>query len=114
MGDHPVDKVYHLGDLILLEPAGGDGWGTHTYARGLEGRAAVKGHHVLIDGDVSLHQGVFHQLAGDFGELVAQVYEHAVVISTPRDNGVSQLGKALGHGGSVGLHLLLVGFEFGF
>ena len=70
--DGTDDVVNHVDDerhLVFLQATGGNGRCTDAQTRGQERRAAVEGHHVLVDGDACAHEGLLSHLAGQLGEF---------------------------------------------
>ena len=101
-----VDHVHDDGHVGLLQATGGDGGRSDAQTAGLEGAAAVEGHHVLVDGDVGGHEGVLGFLTGELGELGAEVDEHQVVVGTTGDDLVALVDEGFAHHLGVLHHLL--------
>ena len=105
---HGVNELYNLHHVLLLETAGSDGGGTYAKTAGGKSAAGVKGHHVLVHGDIGLHQFLLCETAGEIREFGAQVNEHEVVVGAVRDDLVALVQEFHAHGFGVGQHLLLV------
>lgn len=61
--NHLIHTIGNKGHMRFGKSAGGDGRGTDTDTRGDKSTLVVKGHHVLIQRDVGLYQGLLGLLA---------------------------------------------------
>ena len=105
---HAVDEFHYPRHLVLFQSAGGDSGCTEAQARGLECRARVERHHVLVGSDVGCYECFLCHFARQVGIFRPQVHQHAVVVRTAGDNLIPLVDERLRHHRRVGLHLLLI------
>nr|GFD32019.1 hypothetical protein [Tanacetum cinerariifolium] len=75
------------------QAAGSYGRRANSDAAGHKRRLVVERHHVFVNRDVGLHQGVLGQLAGQ--ALRAQVNQHQVIVGAARDDVVATVQEFL-------------------
>ena len=103
------DQLAHFLHLRLLEAPGGDGGRAEPQAAGLLRPPGIRGHGVLVGGDMQGVQPDLQFLAAQIHIL--QVHQHQVVVGAAGDQLQTAVHQRLGQGGGVGHDLVLIGLE---
>ena len=111
IAENLVDKLYDSLHILLYQTSGSDGGSSYADTGSSERSTAVERNHVLVDGDVSTHEGLLGHLTCQIRELGAEVNQHQVVVSTAGHNLVASVDECLSHGCRILLHLHLVLLE---
>ena len=113
VGEHTVDQAGDSLHELFVGTAGGDGCRAEAKTAGEEGAAAVVGYHVLVGGDVSLYEHTLRFLSAHVWGFGAEVYKHAVIVSSVGNDLVSAVDESVGKSVGVFLHLNGIFFPFG-
>ena len=110
VGGGQGDILGHLVHVHLGKAAASNSGAAHTQAAGLEGRTGIAGHLILIGGNTHRIQAVLQLLAGQITH-VPQVDEGQMVVGAAGHQLHAPLHQAIGQGGGVLHHLLLIDLE---